>query len=296
MAIPIEGRRDGGLAVQPCCIVTYRGAPGSEGRANLDAVLAWLARSPDHETIVVEQDTHPRIAPPLPHPGARVVFAWNGGPFNRAWGLNVGARLTTASVLAFGETDVVVPGGLGAALSTCARVTSLVKPYRQLRDLSADETAALRERGASALAPACAGREGRDVLCGGWFALRRAAFDALGGFDERFADGGGEDEAMTIAVERARLSACELDGGPALRLASSRPHATAAEGARFAASRALLGDYARYDDGALARVAALGRQTRGRRDKYRPADGRPPSPAERGRAAAPAASPGEGVR
>ena len=29
------------------CIVTYRGAPGSDRRANLDAVLAWLARTPD---------------------------------------------------------------------------------------------------------------------------------------------------------------------------------------------------------------------------------------------------------
>lgn len=256
--------------MQPCCIVTYRGAPGSEGRANLDAVLAWLARSPDHETIVVEQDTHPRLAPPLPHPGARVVFAYNAGPFNRAWGLNVGAQLSAASVLAFGETDVVVPGGLGAALSACARLTALVKPYRRIRDLSSDETAAVRERGANAVDPAGAGREGSDVLCGGWFAIRRAAFDALGGFDERFGDGGGEDEAMTIAVERTRRSACELDGGPALRLVSSRPHATAREGARFAASRALLADYDRCDDDALARIAAVGRQTRGRRDKYRP--------------------------
>ena len=82
------------------CIVTYRGAPGSDRRANLDAVLAWLARSPDLGTIVVEQDTHPRLAPPLPHPGARVVFAYNAGPFNRAWGLNVGARMSAAAAVA----------------------------------------------------------------------------------------------------------------------------------------------------------------------------------------------------
>ena len=41
-------------------------------------------------------------------------------------------------------------------------------------------------------------------------------------------------------------------------------------GADFAASRALLADYDRCDDDALARIAAVGRQTRGRRDKYRP--------------------------
>ena len=103
------------------CIVTYRGAPGSDRRANLDAVLAWLARSPDLGTIVVEQDTHPRLAPPLPHPGARVVFAYNAGPFNRAWGLNVGARMSAAAMLAFGDADVVLPGGLGAAIVAVVR-------------------------------------------------------------------------------------------------------------------------------------------------------------------------------
>ena len=45
------------------CIVTYRGAPGSDRRANLDAVLAWLARSPDLGTIVVEQDGQRVVLP-----------------------------------------------------------------------------------------------------------------------------------------------------------------------------------------------------------------------------------------
>lgn len=254
------------------CIVTYRGAPGSDRRANLDAVLAWLARSPDLATIVVEQDTHPRLDPPLPHPGARVVFAYNAGPFNRAWGLNVGARMSAAAMLAFGDADVVLPGGLGAAIALGARQAQLVKPGRGRVDLTADETARVRERGPEAFEHDDEARVGRDVLCGGWFVMRRAAFEALGGFDERFADGGGEDEAMTIKVERARLATCELDGGPAMRLWRTPSHATAAEGSRFAASRALLDDYARYDDAAIARLAAVGRQAGGRRDKYRPAE------------------------
>lgn len=254
------------------CIVTYRGAPGSDRRANLDAVLAWLARSPDLGTIVVEQDTHPRLVPPLPHPGARVVFAYNAGPFNRAWGLNVGARMSAATMLAFGDADVVLRGGLGAAIALGARQAQLVKPCRGMVDLTADETARVRERGPEVFEHDDETRVGRDVLCGGWFVMRRAAFEALGGFDERFADGGGEDEAMTIKVERARLATLQLDGGPAMRLWRPRPRATGEEGSRLAASRALLDDYAGYDDDALARLEAVGRQTCGRRDKYRPAE------------------------
>ena len=51
------------------------------------------------EMIVVEQDAYPRLAPPLAHPGARVVFAYNAGPFNKAWALNVGARVAAGDVL-----------------------------------------------------------------------------------------------------------------------------------------------------------------------------------------------------
>lgn len=265
--------------MQPVCIVTHRGAPGSDRRANLDAVLAWLARSPELDTIVVEQDTHPRLAPPLPHPGARIVFAYNAGPFNRAWGLNVGARMSTAAVLAFGDADVVVRGGLASAFALCSRQAQVAKPYRRVIDLTAEESARVREGGPDAYDDGAASeavgdiaRPGKDALCGGWFAMRRSAFEGLGGFDERFAGSGGEDEAMTIKVERARLATYELDGGPALRLWRPPAHATAAEGAHFAAGRALLDEYGRYDDGVLERVAAVGRQTCGRRDKYRPAE------------------------
>jgi hypothetical protein len=49
-------------AMRTSAIVTYRGADGSERRANLDAVLAWLAATPDVEAIVVEQDAFPRLS------------------------------------------------------------------------------------------------------------------------------------------------------------------------------------------------------------------------------------------
>ena len=255
-------------------IVTYRGADGSERRANLDAVLAWLARTPDTEAIVVEQDAFPRLAAPLPHPSARVVFAFNAGPFNKAWGLNVGARHAAGAVLALGDADVIVPGGIAQAASIAASSMQVVKPYRTLVDLTPDESGRVRRGGAiDAVAASRANRDAigeRLVLCGGWFLIRRDAFAAIGGFDERFVGWGGEDDAMTLKVELARLATCELDPGPALHLWHPRTHASTYGHANYASNVALLADYARYDEATIARLFEVGRQTYGHRDKYVP--------------------------
>ena len=258
-------------------ILTYRGDAGGDRRANLDAVLRWLEATPDLEVVVVEQDAHPRLPPPPANPAARIVHAYNAGPFNKAWGLNVGARHANGDVLFFGDADVVVPGGLAIAAAHCAVSTQVVKPYRTLVDLTPDETRIVRERGPAALPPIdAAARRDRDaigerlVLCGGWFAMRRDAFFAIGAFDERFVGWGGEDDAMTMKVELARLSCCELDPGPALHLWHPRSQATAPGHDHYASNVALLADYGRYDETTLARLFEVQRQIHGRRDKYVP--------------------------
>lgn len=268
---------EGSSVVRTSAILTYRGDPAGERRANLDAVLAWLAGMHGVEVIVVEQDSHPRLAAPLAHPGARVIFAHHAGPFNKAWGLNVGARHATGNALLFGDADVIVPGGLSAAAMHCATSMQVVKPYRRLVDLKPEETRVVRERGPDALPPLDAtARRDRDaigerlVLCGGWVAMRRDAFLAIGAFDERFVGWGGEDDAMTMKVELARLSTCELDPGAALHLWHPRSPETTSGHAHYASNLALLADYARYDETTLARLFEVQRQIHGRRDKYVP--------------------------
>lgn len=266
-----------GERVRASAILTYRDDAGGAGRANLDAVVAWLLEPPGHEVIVVEQDDRPRLEATMANPAARVVFAFNPGRFNRSWGLNVGARHASGGVLLFGEHDVVVPGGLAAAAAHCAASMDLVKPYRTLLDLAPDETRLVHERGQRALpaVDAGAGREGdatdeRSWLCDGWFAIRRDAFLAIGAFDERFADHDGSASAMTAKVELARLATCELDPGPALRLWNPESSVEAGFAVPDPSDTALPDDYARCDDAALARLAAVGRQLHGRRDKYVP--------------------------
>jgi hypothetical protein len=263
------------------CILTYRQGEGDgEGdarRANLDIVLARLARSPAIETIVVEQDRVPRLTGELPHPRARHLFVHNAGPFNKGWGFNVGAGLASGSELAFMDADVLVGDSLDNAFAHCARECAMVKPYVRLADLTRTQTRALRT---GTLAPVAIDprRQAREaigesiVLCGGLFVIRHDAFMHIGGFDERFVGWGGEDDAMTIKVERARLSCVELDDEIALHLWHPRPRSATMRQPHYAQNLALLDDYGRYSDAQLVRLAEVQWQAGGNLHKYRQAD------------------------
>jgi hypothetical protein len=258
--------------VDASVILTYRQDDGGERRANLDAVLARLAGLAGAETIVVEQDRAPTLGPAAGTTRRSHVFAPNGGPFNKGWGFNVGARVARSAVLAFCDADLLVGDSLDEALDLCARGYAVAKPYVRMVDLGREESCAVREGRVAAIDGIRPGREAigeRIVLCGGLFAIRRDAFVHLGGFDERFVGWGGEDDAMTIKVERARLSCVELDREVALHLHHPRPAQSTFGHAHYAANRTLLDDYARYDDATLARLAEVQWQLAGYADKYR---------------------------
>lgn len=264
--------------VDATIILTYRESGSPDRRANLLASLAWLARMPAFDVVVVEQDAFPRLTGGLPHPGCKVLFAYNPGPFNKAWGYNVGARAAASPVLIFADADVIVDGVLAGAVVLCRQNFQVVKPYRRLVDLTPAETALVRE-GSHDLVPArradaLPNREGSAeviVLCGGLFLIRVDAFAQLGGWDERFRGWGGEDDALTYRIQRARLSTVELDERPALHLWHPRPVAATSGQPHYRSNCELLARYRRYSDGDLLRLAEVQRQAMGYREKYRPA-------------------------
>jgi hypothetical protein len=258
-------------------IITWRESGDPDRRANLLAVLAWLARAPELEVIVVEQDTIPRLDGLAPDAGCTRLFAYNPGPFNKGWGFNLGYRHASTSILAFGDADVIVDGVLGECIAHCAQRFDTVKPYRRLVDLTPEETAAVRAgdfglepRRADTAAPNRETQGEFVVFCGGLFFIRATAFRHVGGWDERFVGWGGEDDAMTYKVERARLSAIELDHRPALHLWHRRTQAAAAAEPDYAANCALLAEYRGYSDEQLRRLGDVQMQLAGRREKYRP--------------------------
>ena len=258
-------------------ILTYRDGATDDRRRNLEAVTGWLAQWPDQPLIVVEQDTFPRLTEPLQHPNGRIVFAYNPGPFNKAWGLNVGARRADTSLLIFSDADLVAGDMLPAMIAAAERGFEVVKPYRRLIDLTPEETARVRdgkhafvpERGTD-IKPNREGIAERIVLCGGMFLIRAAAFALIGAWDERFRGWGGEDDAMTLKIQRARLATVELDERPAVHLWHPRPHGSTYDHPHYAENHGLVQRYLRYSDAELSRLGELNRQTMGHREKYRP--------------------------
>ena len=260
-------------------LITYRENGSEDRRANLLATLAWLAQSVEHEVIVVEQDALPRLNGELPHPRCRVAFAYNPGAFNKAWGLNLGARLARSNTLVYCDADMVISGLLDKSVSLCRNGFQLVKPYRRMVDLTREETAQVRA-GDFDLQPVRGpksrpNRESQSetvVLCGGIFVIRADAFRHLGGWDERFLGWGGEDDALSYKVQRARLSTVELDQRPALHLWHPRSVQATSGQPFYSQNRELLARYRRYSDPDLRRLAEVQVQVMGNREKYRPAD------------------------
>jgi hypothetical protein len=258
-------------------ILTWRRGEDTQRHDNLLAVLAWLAHYPQFEPILIEQDDAPHLDGALPHPACTHAFAYNPGPFNKSWGLNVGFRLSRHPWLVFADADIVLGDALPAALDYLARGAQAVKPYRRLLDLDEADSARLRGGDFDWIPDRDSGaprnREGEGeyiVFAGGVFLITRAAFVRVGGWDERFRGWGGEDDAMSYRLERARVPALELDTRPALHLAHPRPAAATTGQPHYAANRALLEDYRQMEDPQLARFAEVQMQIIGHREKYRP--------------------------
>jgi GT2 family glycosyltransferase len=258
-------------------LITYRESGSSERRENLFAVLRWLGQWPETEVVVIEQDSVPRLERELLQANGGTRLAYNPGAFNKAWGLNVAARMARGPLLALADGDVIVPRALPEAAERCAPGQA-VKPYRSIVDLTAEQTARVRG-GDWSFAPkrepgALKNREGQGeqvVFAGGLFLIRRDDYLQLGGFDERFVGWGGEDDAMTVKLQRAGVALSEIGDAPALHLWHPRSHESTLGQPHYAANRALLADYATYGDAELTRLCEVQRQTMGNRHKYRPA-------------------------
>lgn len=255
-------------------ITTYRAAGDPARRANLEAVLAWLAPCQAGEMIVVEQDVAPSLPPGLG--GARVVFAYNPGPFNKGWGLNVGARFSRLPLLAFGDGDLICPG-LDEAVASCRAGVPVVRAFGPVIDLDAARSAALR---AAPLMPAGLagterGTQGEYApLCGGLVVFQRAFFQLLGGWDERFLGWGGEDDAMSVKVARAGLPTRVMTHQPGLHLHHRRPRSKAASNPHYRDNLAVLGELRELSDVALKRLCEVCGQLVGNQEMHRPMAGR----------------------
>jgi len=168
---------------------------GHRGVARLPHLLATLrsiaAQSVPIECVVVEQSHQSEIASSLP-PWVRYVHTPVPPdlPYCRSWTFNAGATHARSDVMILHDNDILVPQSYAAeAAARVAEGWKFANLKRFIFNLPAYETgrvfATRRVRPSRATVV--------QNLHGGSIVADRAAYEAIGGFDEAFIGWGGED-------------------------------------------------------------------------------------------------------
>ena len=253
-------------------IITFRAAHASRVAA-LGEVLRHYAELPQIEVVVVEQDGVPAALPAFPDACKR-LFVFNPGPFNKSWGLNVGARQVERGLLLFVDADLLLaPMAVLQAVRLCRSRVVAANPFDRLVDLAEQETERLRS-GAQPLdwnrSDARTTRRENEVLnfCGGAFAIRRDTFLALGGCDERFLGWGAEDDAMAIKLHRSGHTLGQVEGSTALHLWHAQDRSTTFAQPHYADNLAMAKALTALDDSAFRFQCEVQRQLMGHPRKY----------------------------
>jgi len=254
-------------------VITFRAADEHRVLA-LGVVLKHYAQWPTLEIILVEQAAEPgQIGHPLPL-NVQHQFVFNPGAFNKSWGMNVGARMSTRAILLCADADTLLaPDAIAQAARLCRRRFTAVRPYDRWVDLDATESAALAT---GVHAPdwqrtdARSARREHEVLnfCAGAFLVRRDAFIALGGFDERFQGWGGEDDAMAVKLRRSGHALGRVGESTVLHLWHPHEQAATFQQTYYPNNVAMLHALAALDDTAFRFLCEVQRQLLGNPRKY----------------------------
>lgn len=181
------------VAPQVTFVIGHRGLARE---AHLQLTLASLAaqEGASVECIVVEQAPLPEVRDRLP--------GWvryqhtpiaEGAPYNRAWALNVGARLARAPLLVFHDNDMLVPRRYAAEHCRWLEAGFEVMNLKRLVFyLGRQPTEDVLARGRLTIPPR-PDHVVQNLEAGGSLAITAQALEAIGALDEGFSGWGGED-------------------------------------------------------------------------------------------------------
>jgi len=257
-------------------VITYRSDQGMRA-ANLRAVLHWLSEIPGIEVLLVEQDRTPRVTIETLPSNCTHYFVYNEGPFNKAWGLNVGFKYSCGTVVGFGDADLVINAAtLTACYDWCSSEFEAVKPYDQLVDLTPEESRSVLDGDWNFKASRNGLQQNREGIgeyvcfCGGIFLMRRGVYEELGGLDERFLGWGGEDDAMTAKLSRLAKHCAVARNRIAYHLWHERSTSSRYLHSHYQQNLARTKWYAACDIQSLMLLCQQDRQSMGKSDKYGP--------------------------
>lgn len=170
---------------------------GIEREAHLHAVIHSIAKLPlAVECIVVEQDTEQRLAKLPGNTRYLHVSGLNGNvAWNKCLALNAGAQVARGSILIFHDGDILVPVRYGSEITRlfADEALGVAFPQRFLFYLSRGFTDRLLMNPKSEILRDAAPEQVRQNWVGGTLAIRRSAFETIGGYDTRFTGWTGED-------------------------------------------------------------------------------------------------------
>lgn len=253
-------------------ILTFRAADPARVAALAD-VLDHYSGLSGIEVLVIEQDREPAKLFAFPDCAKR-LFVFNPGPFNRSWGLNVGARQSERGLLLPGDADILLPPkAILQAVKLCRTRAGAANPFDRIVDLSQAETLHWR---ADKKEPdwnrsdARSTRGDREVLnfCGGGFVIRRDVYLAFGGGDERFLGWGGEDDVMVHKLRRSGHMLGQVEGSTALHLWHEKSQSSTFSQPHYASNLAMVNALATLDDASFRFQCEVQRQLMGHPRKY----------------------------
>jgi len=243
--------------------------------ANLRAVLRWLSHIPSIEVVLVEQDCAPRVKAQTLPANCKYYFARNRGAFNKAWGLNVGFKQSSGTVIALGDADLITDAAtLMLCYGKCQSEFEAMKPYDRLIDLTREESQPVLDGACSIAANRNGQPRNREAIrefvcfCGGLFLIRRDDYEELGGFDERFLGWGGEDDAMTAKLSRLAKRRGVVRNRTAYHLWHERNRNSRYFHPYYQQNRARTKWYATCDTQSLMLLCQQDRRTMGQPDRY----------------------------
>ncbi len=259
-------------------LMTYRES-SPERRKNLMTTLQWLAQEvPEVRVLVVEQDRYPHLQSAFAHSTHQTVFAYNPHGFNKSWGYNVAVNMAQPSIAVFTDADLIVAGRVRSLIQACEQRAPVAKPYTEVIDLTPQESELFHQGNFGFQPPPRPATPSMTndrkasgehlVLAGGMFAIRADAFFHLGGWDERFVGWGGEDDAMSVKIQRSGMQVAVQKGAAAHLW---HPRATdSLDNERYRQNLVVLERIKNVSNQQLQRMAEVQRQVIGAREKYRP--------------------------
>lgn len=148
-------------------------------------------------------------------PGIEVCIGEvSGNPFSRSKAINRAARQATRDVFMIADCDIVYDPNLVLETISYVNDRQWVIPFSRILRLPEDISQMILSQTADWPIPTILGNrdENSAYYLGGLNALKRNAFDAVGGYDERFIGWGGEDEAFAYAMDTLIGTHVRLDG------------------------------------------------------------------------------------